>query len=89
MTLPLTPTTGTVLNMTPANGLVHFTAPGGETWTRPLLGYAVVVTYFDARVMEYEANLQPVVLSQGCHPIPLAEYLEGEAPDGTRVEVAP
>lgn len=87
MNMPLTPTTGTVLNMTPATGRVHFTAPDGETWALPLVGYAVVVSYFDERVMEYETSIEPVVIAEGRTPVQIFDYMKDDLSDRHRVTV--
>jgi hypothetical protein len=44
MTLPLVPEPWSPLSLIPASGVVEFTTGGDETWTEPLIGYAIVVT---------------------------------------------
>lgn len=73
----MTPTIGTVLNMTPAAGRVSFLADGddGEEWTLALVGWAVVVTYVSDDGTEYETGLDAVVIAEDRYPVPLSAHV--------------
>ena len=87
----MTPTIDTILNMSPAAGLVRFTATDGAERTLPLLGFGVVVTYVNEDGSEYETHLEPVVIIEDCYPASALSLVREEFPSGTRarVEVTP
>lgn len=81
----MTPTEGTILNLTPAAGTVEFTTKG-ESWTLPLIGWAVVVTYLgdeeEGAGLEYETSVHPVILAEDQYPETVPTFLsslEGSA----------
>ncbi len=64
----LIPAEGTILNMSPAVGVVQFTFPTlpdepDDVLTFPLVGYAVVVTH--SGPSEYYSDVYPVILHLG------------------------
>ena len=77
MTLPVLPTSGAVLSMTPATGEVWFRADDGEEWTLPLIGWAITVGWTGIaevhnnemgedikdpeQVLSYDTSLEPVM----------------------------
>lgn len=67
-------TRGSILNMTTDRGTAHFQANDGESFTLPLIGWAVYVRWsadepdtLDAGLTEHthETDLEPVVLVDG------------------------
>lgn len=87
------PTEGAILNMTPAAGTVEFGAKG-ESWSMPLIGWAVVVTYLEdegeGAGLEYETSVHPVILTEGRYPVTLPDYLLHEIDSkGVKVQVVP
>lgn len=81
----MTPTVGTLLAMTSASGTVHFSG-ANEEWSLPLVGFAVVVTYVDRDLDEYETRADAVVLVEGRCPVPLSTWL-CEMPAGVKASV--
>ncbi|HEY3713871.1 MAG TPA: hypothetical protein VGL39_05025 [Jatrophihabitantaceae bacterium] len=79
--MSLIPTDGTVLQLIPATGTVELEC-SDEKWQLPLIAYGVVVSYVDAAPgatlpgdhVEYEADVQPVVLVDGM-PTALRSYI--------------
>ena len=59
-----TPVLGSVLQIMPATGTITFTSDG-ETWTSPLIGYAVVVRWVADDNSEYETDVVPLFLEGG------------------------
>jgi hypothetical protein len=58
----LAPTVGTVLQIMPTTGHVDFTAKDGETWSLPLIGWALCVRYVDEDEKVYETEVEPLLL---------------------------
>lgn len=86
--MPIIPTRGSVQQIMPAAGAVEFTTPH-ETWTLPLVAYAVVVRYVStddphARDIgdhvEVETTIEPVVIYDDGGPTTLHSYLEDCTP---------
>ncbi|MGE9806923.1 hypothetical protein [Janibacter sp. G1551] len=85
----MTPTIGTVLNLSPATGSVRFAFPDGTTLTLPLIGYGVVVRHVDGDDSEYETQVEPLVVFEDCFPTSALALLREDFPGGTRARVVP
>lgn len=82
----MTPTVGTLLNLTSASGRVHFTSADDE-WALPLVGFAVVVTFVNRDGTEYETRADAVVLVEECYPVPLSTYQRDDLLSGVKASV--
>jgi len=81
----LIPTVGSVLSLTTASGTVEFTN-ATETWTEPLVAWAVVVVWSDPALGEYGTDVVAVVIDEDRYPVTLAEYLRERA-SGTKARI--
>ena len=96
MTHPVVPTRGSILYLTPAAGVVRFRTKGDEQWSKPwsepLIGWAVVVSHVvvggifpsqDAdgeAAVEYETEVEAVVLEDNQHASTVGAYLASRSP---------
>lgn len=85
MTHHLNPTVGTVLNLIPATGTTHWKTPGGNTWTEPLIAWAVVVNAVEDSERQYDTSIEPVVLDEGRYPATPREYIANRV-DGVQLD---
>lgn len=90
----LIPTTGTILNTSPATGAVKFTRKDGISIRAPFIGWATVVTWVDRGPdtdlgdLEYETTVYPLVLIDGQHAVTTVDVTsEGGEYPGATVEV--
>lgn len=85
-----------ILNMTPAAGTVTFTQrETQETWTLPLIGWAVVITYSEVDKdlgfpeLEQETSIEPVILAEDAYPMAMGHYsMDRDGGFDYRIELA-
>lgn len=74
----MTPLEASITSFTPDHGwTAHFTGLK-ETWTEPVIGWAVVVTYTDDG--SYEQGIRAVVLTEGRYAVTIVDYIEERDP---------
>lgn len=85
-------TTGSPTHFTPEpqNLTATFTNTDGETWTGPIIGWAIVITWNntdrgdDAEPDDQETRIEPVILAENKYPRTVNDYVANT--DGVRLE---
>lgn len=69
-------TIGSITSLTVDHGWIAEFTSGGETWTEPVIGWAVVVRWANHGGENAETDLQAVVLAEDRYPVAIREYVD-------------